>query len=426
MSSINMRGFASTTSKKQALEILLSKVESVKAFENIAVQHSLNRVLAEDIISQHDLPPFNRAAMDGYALKFDDSIGASFESPIRLKVVGRVDAGDIRNIEIDRMETVEIMTGARVPEKTDCVIMAEYTKRLSEDTVEIYQQLTPWSNIDLKGSDVHKGEVILGKGTIIKPADIGLLKSLRLNTVKVYRPPKVGLISTGDELTDFPKPSDENSKVVESNQIMLSAYILEDGGEPLKYGIVPDNSELIKNILLRAVAECDIILVTGGTSVGRKDLVPKIIRDIGLILVHGISMKPGKPTGLALVQGKPVILMPGYSVACIIAYTVFCRPLIQRFLNINPPRLQRYVTAFLTQRIPSTAGRTDFVRVQLFRKGKQFYATPIRSTGSGILSSVVKANGLLEIPDEIEGYEEGDTVSVMLLRDQIAEDTEID
>lgn len=416
-----MKGFKTTTSLKTALTRFLKSVQAPLEYEIIPVNESLHRVLGEDIIAQYNLPPFNRAAMDGYAIKSEDSLGASIESPVRLKIVGRIEAGFFQNINIGSFEAVEIMTGARVPDQADCVIMAEYAKRVSEDIVEIYQQLPPWSNIDQAGSDVQKGDTVLTEGTIIEPADIGILKALRLETVKVYKKPKVGLISTGDELTESLEISDGEGKIIENNQVMLSNYILEDGGEPLKYGIIPDDFEEIRKNILKAVSECDIILLTGGSSVGRKDLVPKVINELGLILTHGISIKPGKPTGLALVQGKPLIIMPGYSVACIIAYLVFCRPLIQRFLNINPAALPFSVNAYLTRRIPSTAGRTDFVRVHVFKRGAEFYATPIRSTGSGILSSLVKANGLLEVPDEVEGYEEGDKVSVILLRRQIPE-----
>ncbi|WEU39940.1 MAG: molybdopterin molybdotransferase MoeA [Candidatus Odinarchaeum yellowstonii] len=421
MSASPMEGFKETTSLRIALTKFLDSVQVNLDTEHINIENSLKRVLAEDISAEYNIPQFNRAAMDGYAIKAEDSRGASFENPIRFKIVGRLEAGFFQNFKIKSFEAVEIMTGARVPDQADCVIMAEYTKRISEDIVEIYQQLPPGANIDQVGSDVKKGETILTKGTIIEPPDIGLLKALRLRTVKVYKKPKVGLISTGDELTDYIELDNGESKIIETNQIMLSNYILEDGGEPLKYGIIRDNFDDIKKSISKAVSECNIILLTGGSSVGKKDLVPKIIREIGIILTHGVSMKPGKPTGLALVQGKPLIIMPGYSVACIIAYLVFCRPLIYKFLSINPELTPISVNAYLTNRVPSTAGRTDFVRVNVFKHGEELYATPIRSTGSGILSSMVKANGLLEIPDEIEGYEEGDKVSVKLLRRQIPE-----
>lgn len=421
MCATTMKGFKSTISLRTASTSFLNNVQVILESERIHIENSLHRVLAEDIIAQYDLPPFNRAAMDGYAFKSEDSRGASIEAPVRLKIVGRLEAGFFKNINIGSFEAVEIMTGSKVPDQADCVIMVEYTKRISDDIVEIYQQLPPWANIDQTGSDVHKGDILLKKGTIIEPADMGILKALRLETVTVYKKPKVGLISTGDELTDSSEIADRDSKIIENNQIMLSNYIIEDGGEPLKYGIIPDDFDEIRKIILRAVSECNIILLTGGSSVGKKDLVPKVINEIGVILNHGISIKPGKPTGLALVQGKPLIIMPGYSVACVVAYLIFGRPLIQKFLNINPKLTVFSVKAYLTKRIPSTVGRTDFVRVKVFKQGDKFYATPVRSSGSGILSSLVKANGLLEIPDEIEGYEEGAEIPVMLLRRQIPE-----
>ncbi len=421
MCAATMKGFKITTSLRNALTKFLEKVEVKIDYEDIPIESALHRVLAEDVIAKYDLPPFNRAAMDGYAIKSEDSRGASIETPIRLKIVGRLEAGFFKNINIGSFEAVEIMTGSKVPDQADCVIMAEYTRRVSEDIVEIYQQLPPWTNIDQAGSDIHKGDLVLTKGTILEPPDIGVLKALRIEKVKVFKKPKVGLISTGDELIDSFEIVEGGCKIIENNQIMLSNYIIEDGGEPLKYGIISDEFEAIRKIIIKAASECDIILLTGGSSVGRKDLVPKVINEIGVILAHGISIKPGKPTGLALVEGKPLIIMPGYSVACIISYLVFCQPLIQKFLNINPKLIKLTVNAYLTRRLPSTAGRTDFVRVSVFRKNGEFYASPIRSTGSGILSSLVKANGLLEIPDEIEGYEEGAKVPIILLRRQIPE-----
>ncbi|MEM4206972.1 MAG: molybdopterin molybdotransferase MoeA, partial [Nitrososphaerota archaeon] len=378
-----MEGFKTTVGLRRALTQFLENVQVTLYTERIRIDESLHRVLAEDIIAEYNLPFFNRAAMDGYAIKAEDSMGASFETPVRFKIVGRLEAGSFQNINIGPFEAVEIMTGSRVPDQADCIIMAEYTKRISYDIVEIYQQLPPGANIDQAGSDVKKGETILKSGTILEPADIGILKALSLKMVQVYKKPKVGLISTGDELTDSPKLDDQDNKVIETNQIMLSNYILEDGGDPVRYGIIRDDLEEIKRIVLKAAAECNIILLTGGSSVGKKDLTPKVISDIGVILTHGVSIKPGKPTGLALVKEKPLIMLPGYSVACIVAYLVFCRPLIHKFLNINPQLIPFTIQAYLTRRVPSTAGRTDFVRVTVFKKNGEFYASPLRSTGSG-------------------------------------------
>ncbi|MHA1409044.1 MAG: molybdopterin molybdotransferase MoeA [Candidatus Odinarchaeia archaeon] len=420
MADIRMKGFQSTTPIDKALEIFTSRLTYTPQTETVRIEDALGRIIAEDIFSPIDLPPFNRSAMDGYAVKSQETIGASVNNPIKFKIIGHIEAGHYSPVTLNTYEAVEIMTGGKVPDTADAVIMLEYTNKLSENEVEIYQSVTPYQNIDPVGSDIKKGDKVLTSGTILEPADLGVLKSMGVSKVRVFFPLKIGVLSTGDELSEDISNGNEG-KIIENNQIILSSYIRKEGCTPHLFGIIPDEGSKIKQAIQEASASCDLLLVTGGTSVGKKDLVPNIIRELGEIVIHGVSMKPGRPTGLAFVNNKPVILMPGYSVACIIAFYAFVKPIIYKMFNLENMPIGCIIRAKLTRRIPSTAGRTDFIRVKLHKENGEFYATPIMASGSGILSSMVKSNGLLKIPENVEGYEEDDVVPIILTRKQIPE-----
>jgi molybdenum cofactor synthesis domain-containing protein len=418
MGDIRMKGFPTTTSIDDVLNILLRKIKFSPKTETISIKKSLNRVISEDITSKIYSPAFNRSAMDGYGVRSENTSGASINNPIKFKIIGRIDAGHFTNIEINDFETIEIMTGAKVPSSADAVVMFEYSNKLNKNEVEIYQQVTPGLNIDKLGSDISRGQIVINKNKILKPADLGVIKALGIKKIRVYKRPKIALLSTGDELIDN-TINENKGKIVENNQIILSSYIKEHGGIPISLGVVPDDGDKIKNSILKALNQYDMLFITGGTSVGKKDLVPGIIASLGEIIVHGVSMKPGKPTGLAIINDKPIILMPGYPVAAIISYLIFGRALINNFFNLDGKILENRIYAKLKKRIPSLPGRRDFVRVYLEEKNGQYYAYPIRASGSGILSSIVKADGLIEIPENLEGYEEGEILPIILLRNQI-------
>ncbi len=401
----------------EALRIFLNSVPMAPLdAEEVPIEDCLNRVLARDIVAHRDIPDFDRAAMDGYAVISADVLGASQINPALLRVVGRAEAGSRPGLRISEGEAVAVATGAPLPEGADAVVMVEDTRAISDSEIEVYSPVTPGENVQAAGEDVRAGEVILKRGTRLRPWDIGMLAALEIASVEVVRKPKVAIISTGDELAE---PGEARpGSIVNSSRFILSAMLEELGCLPLYLGLAGDSLEEIRAKIEEGLRSCDAILITGGTSVGERDLVPEAINSLGKpgMLIHGIAIRPGMPTGLAAVDGKPIISLSGYTVAAMMGFMALARPLILRLLGskMNPAPMIR---AKMARRVASPAGMRTFVRVLVKADGKGGYvAEPIRSSGSGILSSVVKANGLVAIPEWKEGIEEGEEVEVELLR----------
>jgi len=379
--------------------------------ERVSVFECCGRILAKDIIAKWDVPHFDRAAMDGYAVRAEDTFGASIANPISLKLVGEVEIGE-RAGKIGRGEAVRISTGAMMPEGANAVVMLEYAEERGE-YVDVFKPVTPWENVSKKGEDIKAGEVVLGRGEIVQPQDVGVIASLGYKVVSVLKRPRIGILATGNELLDVGEvPKD--GKIVNSNSPMLFCAIREMGCDPVYLGKVGDEFQEIKWALNEALKECDAVVITGGTSAGKKDVVPDVVRELGEVIFHGIAIKPGMPTGLGVVDGKPVLMLPGFPVACLIALQTILPEIIARLTGVRVlARRGSIVKAKLRRRVPSQPGVRMFVRVAL----KEGYAEPIRSSGSGILTSMVKANGMLIVPEEKEGYEEGEVVEVVLIRD---------
>jgi len=313
---------------------------------------------------------------------------------------------------------VRISTGSAMPKGADSVVMLEYTDIINEKRIEVYTSATPFDNVSRTGEDVRKGEKILQRGTVIQPQDIAILSALGLDRVEVVRKPKIAVLSTGSELVE-PARKIEPAKTFDVNRYFLLSAVRQLGGVPVDLGIEADDVEKIKLKVLAAIKDVDLLLVSGGSSVGMKDLVPDAIESIegSSIIVHGVCMRPGKPTALGVIMKKPVVLLPGYPVASMIAFHVFVQRVVGRMLGIPPLSMGgRIVRARMARRTPSVPGVRDFVRVTLREEKDGYVAEPIRITGSGIVSSMVKATGLVIIPEESEGIEEGERVDVILLR----------
>lgn len=405
---IKTKGFKKRTSVDEALKILLSHTP-LPSIEEIGISRGLNRVLACDILAKIDVPPFDRAAMDGYAVRAEDTFGASQTNPIYLKVAGEVKIGEAKEIEVKPNEAIKIATGAPLPKGANAVLMYEYTRELDEE-IEVLKPVTPGKNVSFKGEDVKKGEILLKKGRILKPHDIGLLASFGIEKIKVYRRAKVGIISTGDELVNLGEKLSEG-KIYESNSYMLASLVKTSNSIPERKGIVKDNKEEIKKAIKEALSN-DVIIITGGTSVGKRDLVPEIIAEIGKILVHGISLRPGEPTGFGVIEDKIIFMLPGNPVACFVAFETLIRPMLQKMQGLSLMAYSHYLVAkgILKRKIPSEIGRRDFVRVKFDGK----YVEPIRVSGAGILSTLVRADGFVIVPENLEGFEEGEEVEVRL------------
>ncbi|WP_086975781.1 molybdopterin molybdotransferase MoeA [Archaeoglobus fulgidus] len=407
---VREKGFWKRERVDEALYRLLKKIKALET-EDVSVYNLYGRVLAEDIVAGFDVPRFNRAAMDGYAVKAEDTFGASVSNPIMLQLAGSVEIGEVPKVVVESGMAVRIMTGAMMPEGANAVVMLEHT-RLNGNFVEVLKSVTPMKNVSRVGEDIAAGEVVFRKGEILQSQDAGVIASLGIESVRVYRKPRVAVITTGNELAEVGEPL-EGAKIYNSNNPMICNALLEFGFEAISLGIARDDEEELRNKLQKAL-EFDAAVITGGTSVGAKDLVPDVVGEFGEIVFHGVSIKPGMPTGAAVVEGKPVFMLPGSPAAALLGFYTFAIPALYRMMNVRIiARKWSRQKGVLQGRIPSEIGVRSNVRV-LWEDGKVY---PIRISGSGILSSFVRANALLVVPEDKEGYEEGEEVEVTLLRD---------
>ncbi len=406
------RIFKSLTSVENALEMFSSYLPSM-ATEELPLKDVSGRILREDIYSPMDIPPFHRAAFDGYAVRSADTFGASRNNPITLKVIGTIRPGDQEQYELGELEAVEIATGAYLPNGADAIVPLEYSRRVGE-FVEIMKQVSPGANVDRKGSDVEKGTLILKSGTYLGPFEILLLSSLNITNVKVAKLPKVSVISTGNELVELGSEL-KMGQIVNSNAYMVSSLL--HGLAEVKYrGIARDDESSLKSLISESL-EDDLIVTLAGTSVGKKDLVPKIVEDMGgRIIVHGLSIMPGKPTLLAIIGKTPLVGLPGMPVSASISAMEVLLPVVAKMIGVRGEIVWPRVRARLLRRIASRPGVRHYVRVKISRNNGEVTATPIRVSGSGIISSLIKADGFVIVPEDVEGYEEGQEVQVLIYR----------
>jgi len=394
-----MREFKRLTPYREALKLLLSDLGEV-GDEEVPLEEALGRVLAEDVVSPIDSPPFDRSAVDGYALRAEDTFPAREYSPVELRVVDEIVAGEESKAKVEPGTAVKLMTGSKMPEGANAVLMQEMAER-GGDIIRVLRPVAPGQNVAFKGEDVKKGELILRKGQILRPQDLALLKSVGFKTVKVKRKPRVGIIVTGDELIEeFDENALKAGKILESNSVMLKGLVRQYFGEPLFYGVVPDNEDAIKKAIERAKAENDLVLVTGGSAFGDRDFAHRFVN----LLFHGTTIKPGRPIG----YGERVFIMSGYPVAVFAQFHLYVKHALAKLVGARNYEIK--VKATLTDRIPSQLGRHEFVKVW-YENGT---AKPIKKKGSGIISSLVESNGYVEVPEESEGYLEGDVVIVVL------------
>ena len=393
---------------KQEITYRISEVEVVDLIS------SLGRVSSENILAPIDVPPYDRAAMDGYAARAEDITGATQLNPAILKLIGSIEVGEFKDIKVNRGEAVEISTGAKIPEGANVVVPYEDARKVN-GYVEVYRAIPVWKNISMKGEDIKAGELALEKDMVIRSWDIGVLASLNITKVKVYRKPRIAVLSTGNELIELGEDL-KPGKIVNSTKWMIAALIDELGGEFIDLGTARDQEEEIAKRVLEGLKHADMVITTGGTSVGKKDYVIKAVKSIGAkILFHGVSMRPGKPTGFAVLNGKPIVMLSGFPVAALIGFELFAKKAISIISGLKETPRPR-IKAKMTRRVASELGVRDFLRVKLVRSGSEFLAEPLKLTGSGILSTITKSTGMVVIPEEVEGVEEGEEVDVILLR----------
>jgi molybdopterin molybdotransferase len=407
--------FFRVVTPQEALRALL-QVPSVGT-EEIRSVRARGRVLAEDLYSSVDLPHFHRAAMDGYAVKAKDTFGASQSLPAYLKLAGVVEMGKEAMQPLGAGEAIRISTGGMMPPESDAVVMVEYTDETDAGLVEIHRSVSPWQNVIQIGDDIKKGELVFHRGRRLRAHDLGALTGVGISAVPVYLQPRIGLISTGDEIVDAdtdPMPG----QVRNINQHSLAGLIEGCGGELRDWGVIRDD----KDQLIRAIGEAlewsDLVLLSGGSSMGAKDIALEAILSFpdSEFIFHGISVSPGKPTIFAKACGKPIVGLPGYPVSALVIFDLFAVPLIRKLGGEDEAAVTEFsktLRATLKTNIASQVGREDYVRVILERDSERWLATPLPSK-SGAIFTLVKADGMVRIDLNQDGLEQGEEVEVIL------------
>jgi molybdopterin molybdotransferase len=396
--------FLKVVSLEKALEVVAS-FSLEPEVERVKLGDALGRVLAEDVVSPIDAPPFDRATIDGYAVRAQDTFMASESEPVRLKVVGEINAGDRPDVELEPGETVYISTGAPLPKNADAVIQFEDVDREGNEIV-VYKPAYPTLGVMKAGTDIPKGKLILERGTKLGFKETALLSAVGIAEVAVFRKPKVAVISTGNEIVE-PGKEHEPGQIYDINGRAVTDAIRELGGEAFFLGIARDDRESLKKLILRGIECCDIVVLSGGASGGIRDLTSSIIEELGRVYIHGIAIQPGKPTVIGEIKGKPIFGLPGYPTSCLTNFTLLVAPLLRRLIGRETEI--RKVRKRLAHKVFSVKGRRQFLPVKI--EGEK--AVPILK-GSGAVTSFVDADGFIEVPETVEILEAGEEVEVTL------------
>lgn len=401
-----------------ALKQILEQIP-ILGKERLNILSALGRILAEDIIAPRDIPPWPNSAMDGYAVKYADIKRASSNRPVTLSVIADLPAGQIFKGSVGPKEAIRIMTGAPIPEGTDTVVPVEDTEK-ALGAVKILRESAKGKNIRLAGEDVKQGEKILSSGTILQPAHIGMLASCQRAFVYVFQKARVAILSTGDELIEIDGSWTEG-KIINSNAYSLASQVKMCGAEAILLGIARDSMEDLSNKIQQGL-RADILLTSGGVSVGDYDLVKDMLRKMGQINFWKVAMRPGQPLAFGLVSGKPLFGLPGNPVSSMVSFEQFVRPAILKMMG-HANLFRPTILAELGEDLEKKAGLTHFLRCRLIRGNDKILATTTGEQGSGMLSSMVKAQGLIVLPPEVTKARAGQKVKVMILDQTFFSDT---
>ena len=381
----------------------------------LPLHKALNYILAEDIVVKENVPGFRRSSVDGYAVIAKDTFGSSENMPGFLNVAGEVKMGEAPENPLSVGEAIYIPTGGMLPDGSDAVIMIEHCEDLS-GLLNLYRQVAPGENVISIGEDMKAGESLVTTGTKLRPQELGALASQGITEVSVYRKPVVGYLSTGDEIVPIETKELGIGQVRDMNGITIGSLVSEWGCEFLYGGIVKDDQTELERVTAEMLEKTDCLILSGGSSVGTKDYSVEVIDRMGKpgVFVHGVSIKPGKPTILASADGKPIIGLPGHPASAMIIFNLFGKAVLHKLQGWTSDE-KNLAKAIVTKNLPSTPGRTDFVRARLFLEENQWYADPILGKSS-LISTLVKSEGMIEIPSKSEGVLKGETVSVRLFR----------
>ena len=390
------KGFRSLAPLEEARKKFLKIIKETKESEKIDLEESVDRVSSRDIKAPRPSPHYDRAAMDGYAVKAKDTFGASSSSPRRLKIS--------RQVEVNDKEAYPISTGQELPSGADAILKIENTEKNERGEIEVLSSVAPGEDVAKKGEDVEKNQVIVKSGTLIRPSHMSLLRNIGIEKIPLKKRPEVAICPTGEELVrpgEKPKPG----MTIESNSLMVKNYVARWGGKPEIYRHFTDEKEILET-KLNSFLKTDLIVTIGGSSVGKRDRLVELVKEKGDIVVHGVAIKPGKPVALGTYESVPIICLPGYPVATLVDSFFFLKAALQKMLCIQKQDFYRELR--LSEKIHSRLGKTTITRVKI----KQDKAHPIRTGGSGILSSVTESDGFVLVDSSIEGLDKDSIVKV--------------
>ena len=400
-----MRPFGEIISIDAARDIVRTSAVPLSRLERVPLYEARNRVVASDIIATRDVPPFARAAMDGYAVRASDTRGASRNTPAALQLIETIYTGQVPAVALGPGHCSEIATGAPLPAGADAVVMVEETEA-DEQSIRIFSSVVPSQHVGPQGADIRTGQVVLTRGDVLTASRIGAIAALGQSEVEAFAKPRVAILSTGNEIVPPGRPL-APGQIYDVNRHTLAAVISEHGGIPVPYGTTQDTLEELTSALDACLAE-DCVVVSGGSSVGERDLIVDVVSERGEVRFHGIAVKPGKPTLFGMIDGKPIFGMSGYPTSCLINAYVLVVPLLHTIANLPPYTPQR-LSLPLASRVTSAAGRHQFLTVRV----AQGLAVPVFKA-SGNITSMSQADGYVEILENVESVEKGEMVEVVL------------
>jgi len=412
--------FRKLVSLDEAIQILQRQVSAKPVgVEQVSLLHAHQRVLAKDVKAPFDVPPFNRATVDGYAVRAENTFGADEEHPVTLKLLGHVTIGEMPQIAVGDEATVGIATGAPLPSGANAVVMSEYTVQ-KNNLVSIYSPVSKGENVMEAGSDIHRSETVIKKNQTLSSRDIGVLAALGYTRVDVYKQPIVAVISTGAEIVEPGQPLPP-AKIYDINAYTISVAVQECGGQPLNLGIISDEVDELKAALKGALDSADMVITSGGVSVGPKDVIPKVLDMLGEpgVIISGIAIKPGKPTTIAVVDGKPIFSLPGHPTSSLLVFHILIRPIIMKMAGRHQetPFTLKATTA---EKMFQAKGRRTFVMVNLIRdRSSRLLARPVPLGLSGAITTLAGADGFVVIPERRQFLNVGEKVTVYLLKPRL-------
>ena len=401
---------------EETFALIEEKIAPIINTEMRVLEEALHFILAEPVIAKENVPGFDRSTVDGYAVKAKDTYGSSESTPGFLTVIGEVKMGEVAELSVGPGEAVYVPTGGMIPKESDSVIMIEHCEDI-DSLLNTYKQVAPGENIIRAGEDIREGEILLQKGTKLRPQELGALASLGITHVSVFRKLKVGYLSSGDEIVPYQTENISIGQIRDVNYLTILGLAKEWDVDVQYGGIVKDDFTEFKQRARQLYDQVDCLILSGGSSVGAKDYTTEVIQFLGDpgVFVHGISIKPGKPTILAMANGKPVIGLPGHPASAMIIFKLFGERIIKNLQGEKIDKKPDRVFARITKNIPSSPGRSDYIRVRLFEDNGEWWAEPIIGK-SGLITTLVKSDGIVEIVSEKEGILQGESVPVIASR----------